>query len=425
MRIISNKTKRLDGDVTIPASKSHTIRALLFATLADGESVIKNPLNSSDAMSCKSACQMLGAKIDQRSDEVWVIEGIAGNPKVPDDIIDVGNSGTTLRLCSGMAALCDGTTTLTGDHQIRKRPILPLLESLNNLGAECYTAHGNSSPPIVIKGKLKGGHTEVEGITSQYLSSLLANTPFAEQDSHIVPKNLHEKPYVEMTLSWLDKLGLKYKRDGYKEFHIEGGQKLNGFKQQVPGDFSSATFPLVAASMINSEVRLYGLDINDSQGDKKVIEYLKEMGSDIQVNTKYIEVRGGNLKGGEFDLNDTPDALPAMAVAGCAASGTTRLINVPQARIKETDRITTMTTELSKMGANVSELEDGMVIGCSKLRGTVVESHDDHRIAMAMSLAGMIADGQTIVNEAECINVTFPNYIELMKKLGSNIEMKK
>lgn len=416
---------RLRGAIEIPASKSHTIRAVAIATLAEGSSEILQPLYSSDSLSCVEVCRALGAEISLELEERWRVKGVGGKVQAPADILDVRNSGTTCRITMGMASLAPGFSVFTGDEQTRRRPMQPLLTALGNLGAQAFSTQGNGRLPAVIGGRLHGGQTEVEGLTSQYLTSLLISCPLAEKESELWVKDLHERPYVEMTMAWLDRQGIQYDHRGLDYFRIPGGQCYRAFQARVPADFSSATFFLCAAAIADAEVTLLGLDMQDSQGDKKVVAMLQEMGADIRLEAGgAIVVRGGwELIGRELDLNDTPDALPALAVVGCHARGTTVLKNVPQARIKETDRIATMRQELSKLGARVEELPDGLVIEQSPLRGAQLHGHGDHRVVMSLAVAGLIAEGATQVDTAEAIQVTFPSFVELMGQLGAKITL--
>jgi 3-phosphoshikimate 1-carboxyvinyltransferase len=225
-----------------------------------------------------------------------------------------------------------------------------------------------------------------------------------------------------MTLSWLDRYGIRYKAsDDFAHFIIYGGQGYRGLDVTVPGDFSSGTFFLVAGSISEADITLRGLDMNDVQGDKQVVMYLQEMGARITQEKGKIRVRGGELKGKEIDLGDTPDALPAMAVAGCFAQGKTILRNAANARLKETDRIAVMAKELTTLGAKVEELPDGLVIHQSKLRGRPVCGHGDHRVVMALAVAGTAMPGRIEVDGAEAVQVTVPNFFELMKGLGAKI----
>lgn len=422
MKFSVTKSK-INGVAEIPGSKSHTIRSLFFASLGDGKSKIKRPLYSDDAISGLNACKAFGSIIEGY-DEGYMVQGFNGKPKLPDNIIDVGNSGTSLRIAISTASLIDGYTIFTGDEQIRNRPIQPLLDALKNLGADAICSKNNGKAPVIIKGKAKGGFTKLDSVTSQYLTSLLINSPVFEKDTTIELIRLNEKPYIDITLWWLDKLGIKYKNDNYKIFHIPGNQKYKSFEEMIPADFSSATFFLVLAAISGGTIELKNLDMSDPQGDKLVIKILEDMGAEIKFNKNGIIIRGKNLKGIEIDMNSIPDALPAMAVAGCFAEGETKLLNVPQARLKETDRISVMNKELTKMGAKIKELDDGLIITQSKLKNTDLYSHNDHRIAMALTIAGLNTEGRTIIEAAESVSITFPNFAELIKNCSGKIDIK-
>lgn len=414
------KPSSLKGGVDIPSSKSHTIRAVVVASLARGTSRISAPLESADTVAAIEACRAFGARIETGKE--WIVEGTAGAPQVSPDVIDVANSGTTLRLGMGVAALVDGYTIFTGDEQIRRRPVQPLLDAYRELGAEGFSMRGNGCAPVVIRGPIRGGRTSINAVTSQYLSSLLLAAPLAEGRTEIEVLHLNEKPYVEMTCSWLGSQGIAYGRIDWEKFIIDGGQGYRAFSRRIPADFSSATFFLCGAAMTEGALLLRGLDMDDAQGDKAVISMLAEMGAQITVTGEGIRIKGGSLKGGEFDLNATPDALPAMAVAASVASGETKLYNVPQARLKETDRIAVMAQELSKMGADIEELEDGLRIRESRLKGAIVEGHGDHRVVMALAVAGLVASGETVIRGAGAMSVTFPAFVELMTSCGAVME---
>jgi len=412
---------QISGEITVPGSKSHTIRALFIASLADGLSVIRSPLMSDDTASAIRVCRAFGSDINTNNPQLITVKGFGGNPNVPEDVIDVGNSGTTLRLAASMAALAEGTTVFTGDAQIRNRPMDPLLKSLNDLGAKAYSTRNNGKAPIIIQGKLKGGTTSIDSVTSQYLSSLLITAPLLEEDTEIIVERLNEVPYVEMTLSWLDRQQVEYERDGTRWFKIKGGQSYKSFDTVIPGDFSSATFFAVLAAITRSRIRINNLDINDTQGDKQIFYILKDMGAEVTFEKDSITVQGGDLKGLNIDMNAIPDALPAFAVLGCFAEGETKLLNVPQARIKETDRISVMCKELRKMGADVEELADGLIIRRSALTGSSVNGYGDHRIVMSLAVAGLAAQGITEIDTAESVNVTFPEFPDLIRQCGGNI----
>ncbi len=410
------------GCVRIPGSKSHTIRALIAGLMAEGISTIRNPLVSSDTLSCASMIRSFGAEISE-SQRVWKVTGSAGNPITPENVIDVGNSGTSLYLGLGIASLIKGVAVFTGDGQIRNRPADRLIASLNDLGAEVFSTRNNGSCPIVVKGPLCGGETTIESVTSQYLTALLLAAPFAQNETIIRVSLLNEKPYVGMTLDWLDYLGVEYENRDFREFKIRGGQSVRAFDREIPADFSSATFFLCLGAVTGADITLHGLDFSDTQGDKEVVNILSEMGAVVDIKENSIKIRGNSLTGGTFDLNSIPDSLPALAVTACFAEGETRLVNVPQARVKETDRIRVMFEELTKLGADIEELEDGLIIRKSTLTGCSVNGHGDHRVIMALAVAGSAIEGSTLIDTAEAVSVTFPDFRELMVSLGSNIEI--
>ncbi len=424
MKLIVRKS-RLKGSVAIPGSKSHTIRAVAIASLAGGQSLILEPLDSSDTQAAVACYRALGAAIDTFDPKAWRVKGTGGKISPPQDIIDVGNSGTTLRIAMGSAALAPPgqTTTFTGDEQIQIRPVGPLIDSLNDLGAKCVSLQDNGKAPIEITGKLAGGRTAIAAATSQYLSSLLMCAPLASEDTLIDVTLLNEPGYVQMTLDWLDKQQIEYENQQMQAFQIKPNQCYKPFEAAVAADFSSATFFLCGAALASDEVTLHGLDFADSQPDKAVVDYLSAMGADIKLEPESVIVKGGPLKGAELDMNKTPDALPAMAVTAAFAEGTTKLLNVPQARNKETDRIKCMAEELKKMKVKVEELPDGLIIEGGKVKPAELHGWADHRIVMALSLAGLNIDDECSIDTAEAMSVTFPNYVELMQKIGANIEV--
>lgn len=439
MQLVSRKS-RLAGTVSIPASKSHTIRAVAIASLAQGQSLIRNPLSSADAASAVSTYRALGATIDTSDPKLWKVTGTGGRLNVPAEPVDVGNSGTTLNIALGSASLVGQgeTVTFTGDKQTQSRPVGPLLNSLSDLGAKSISVNNNGKAPAKVTGRLTGGKTSIACSTSQYLSSLLLCTPLAEKDTEIDVPLLNEPGYAQMTLDWLDAQGIKYRRQQMRKFNVKGGQSYKPFDRPVPADFSSATFFLCAAALVGEEVTLLGLDFNDSQPDKAVVEYLKGMGAKISVAppppgvnaspagggwATRVTVSAAGLTGIEIDMNKTPDALPAMAVTAAFAEGETRLVNVPQARGKETDRIACMAKELRKLSVDVEELPDGLVIQGGRPKPATVHGWADHRIVMAMALAGLVLDGPLTVDTAEAMSVTFPDYVKLMQSIGAQMEI--
>ena len=414
----------LDGTVKIPGSKSHTIRAVAIGALAEGESCVRDPLDSADTRSAVAAYRALGATIETEAG-LWRIRGVGGEPQVPADVIDVGNSGTSLNMALGSAALLrSGAAVFTGDEQIRRRPEGPLIAALNDLGATVWTTRDNGCPPLVVEGTLRGGAITLEARNSQFLTSILVNAPLADGDTQVHVAVLNERPYVEMTLEWVRRQGVTVEcSEDFRTFRVPGGQRYRPVDRAIPGDFSSATFFLAAGALGENAVVCTGLDMSDTQGDRAVVDYLRRMGAEVAVEGDSVRVRGTGLVGCEIDLNATPDALPMMAVLGCFAEGTTRLVNVPQARIKETDRIAVMKTELERMGAEVEELEDGLVVHGSDLRGATVDGHGDHRIVMALAVAATATPGRTTIGGYEAASVTFPTFAECLSGLGGRVRL--
>jgi 3-phosphoshikimate 1-carboxyvinyltransferase len=299
------------------------------------------------------------------------------------------------------------------------------LAALKQLGANYTFESRDHDLPFVIEGPLHGGKTTVNGVSSQFVSSLLFACPLLADDTEIIIENLQERPYVELTLWWLARQGIILDHsDDLTKFHIKGGQSYHPFDMAIPADFSGATFAACAAAMGGASLTLTGLDFSDPQGDKGVFDALGQMGAAVVHGPEGAIVGGpAKLLGTTIDLNAMPDALPALAVAACAAKGVTHIVNVAHARIKETDRITVMAQELAKMGAVLTEREDGLTIHGGKLKGAHVNGHDDHRVVMALALAGMVAEGETIIDTAEAAEVTYPTFAEDFRRLGAGIEV--
>ena len=417
----------LAGEIRIPGSKSHTIRAVMIAAMAEGESLIREPLRSADAEAAIAAARAFGATVELGQGE-WRVRGVGPRPKpVPGAVVDVLNSGTTMQIALALASLTPGIEIeMTGDEQIRRRPVGPLVAALRQLGADVAEVLGNGCPPVRVRGGLRGGSCSIEAKTSQYLTALLLACPLAPEDTIVDVPLLNEAPYVQMTLDWLAAQKIAVEHDGkMRTFKIRGRQRYTPFSRAVPADFSTATFFLAAGALgpRNRTVSL-GLDMADSQPDKAAVRYLREMGAKVvDLPNGGIEVSAPNgLHGVVIDMNETPDALPMMAVVGCFAEGETRLVNVAHARIKETDRIAVMAAELRKMGADIAELPDGLVIRRSQLHGAAVEGHGDHRVVMSLALAGLSCSGTTTVSTAEAAGVTCPTFFDFIRKLGGEIK---
>ncbi len=418
------RKSNLFGTIKVPPSKSQSLRAILFASLAEGGSLIKNVLDSPDIRAMIHACELLGASVQKRGDYLE-ITGFGRNPKVPSDIIDAGNSGIVLRFISAILALVDGYSVITGDHSIRfNRPMQPLLDALNQLGAFAESTKRDGFAPIIIKGKMINGKVLMDGKDSQPVSSILIASSFLKGMTEIEVKNSGEKPWVQMTLDWFDLLGISYLNDNFEHYIVHGNAKISSFEYTVPCDYSSIAFPIASALITKSEVVLENVSEDSSQGDRKLIDQLVLMGAEIEFEKGgRLKVKvSDQLKGGVIDVNDFIDAVPVLAALGCYASSKLHLTNAAIARNKESDRLSSMKRELEKMGAKIEEREDALIIHPSKLKGAHLNSHNDHRIAMALSVAAMGASGETMIEGTECIQKTYPHFKLEMQKLGADIQ---
>lgn len=413
---------KLSGAISVPGSKSHTIRAVAIAMMADGVSQIRGALSSADTLSSVDAARAFGAEVAFDGD-LWTVKGVGGKLRRPSGVVDLKNSGTSLRIFTGLAATADFSTTFDGDDSLRTRLMGSLLDALSQLGARHESANGKC--PLTVSGPIRGGAATVDGKSSQFLTSLLFATPLAEGDTELKVVRLNEIPYVWISIGWLRRQGIEFEHaEDLSWFKIRGGQRYRAFDSVIPADFSTATFPLAAAAVCGGRVEILNLDFSDLQGDKEVFKYFASMGVKVEQGDGVTTVEGSDgLRGVEIEMNSTPDALPAMAAAAAFAKGRTVLRNVAQARIKETDRIACMTRELRKMGAVIEELEDGMVIEGGSLRGAEVDGCHDHRIVMALTIAGLAAEGETVVSTAEAAAVTYPNFADDFRKLGADIEL--
>ena len=418
--IVRVQRSHLSGEVFAPPSKSYTHRAILITSLGPGGS-IKRPLLSADTRATISASQAFGAEID--IDEDVKIKGVADRPRTPEDVIDVLNSGTTLRFCSAVAALTEGAV-LTGDASIRSRPNGPLLSSLSDLGAQAFSIRNNGKAPLVVRGRIKGGTARLDGsVSSQFLSALLISAPLAEEETRIVIQGeLKSRPYAEMTLDMLAEAGIRIE-PGEQEFLVPGNQSFGLKGYTIPGDFSSASYPMAAAAVTGSEVTVKGV-LPSRQGDSAIIDILRRMGAEVSWDREKgdLRVRGGELQAVDVDAGRTPDLVPTIAVLGALAKGKTTVFNAEHVRHKETDRLHAMAVELSRMGADIKERPDGLEITGGVLHGAKVHGHHDHRIVMALAVAGMVA-GDTEIDTAESVDVSYPGFFARMKGLGAEVEI--
>ena len=409
---------KLSGKIIIPSSKSQTIRALLISVFSRGVSYIKHPLISDDTESCINAVKAMGADVNSLENGDITVDATYAFSDMDELSIDAGNSGTTEYLSLPMLSSLGIQVNIDGDEMLRKRPLKPLLDALESLGAETESTEG--FPPASIRGPLDGGECTIECKTSQYLSGLLLGAPLAIGDSHIKCSVLFEKPYVKMTLKWLDDQGIKYRiSDDLEEVWVKGGQSYKPLDTYIEGDFSSASFFFVAAAIHGTEVTVEGLDKNSTQGDKEILNILEKMGCSIKWNGMAVTVKGPEkLKGGVFDLNAIPDTLPALSVAAAFAEGDTILGNVEQARIKETDRIKVMRENLNELGVEAEERRDALVVhGKGSVKGGKAKGYGDHRVIMALAILGTRTEEETEIDDVSAASVTFPTFFDLLENL--------
>lgn len=415
----------LQGSICIPPSKSQTLRAILFAALADGTSTVHDYLPSPDISAMVSAIKSFGAEVECSPKKIEV-KGLAGKIRMSEDVIHAGNSGIVLRFCTALGALAHRPVVITGDRSIRyQRPMAPLIEGLSKWGVAAVSMRGDGYAPIIVQGPIRPGLTSADGTDSQHISALLIAAAFAEGTSEIEVRNPGEIPWVALTLSWFERLGISCQQSDFQRYRIRGKSSYLGFDYHVPGDFSSAAFPLAAAIATRSTVTLNNLDMAEMQGDKELIAALRKMGAKITVDpsTKSITIDGRvPLQGMTADINNYIDAATILAVIACFAEGETVITNAQVARSKECDRIRCIVQELKKMGASIEERRDGFTVRGSRLHGADVESHDDHRMAMSLAIAGLAATGKTRIGNTGCVAKTFPHFVRDFKTLGARIE---
>ena len=417
------------GAVRTPPSKSYTHRAILAAGYADGANVT-DPLVSADTRATMRAVEAFGGGVERREgDSVIDIDGFGGDPAVPADVIDCANSGTTMRLVTAAAALADGATVLTGDESLRSRPQGPLLDAIEQLGGRAESTRRNGQAPLVVEGPIAGGTVSIPGdVSSQYITALLLAGAATDEGIDIeLETELKSAPYVDITLEVLDAFGVTATATD-AGFRVDGGQSYDppGGEYAVPGDFSSMSYLLAAGALAAlDELRVQGAQPS-AQGDTAIVDVLERMGADIEWDREagVITTHQSSLSGVEVGVEDTPDLLPTIAVLGAAADGTTTITDCEHVRYKETDRVSAMAEELTKMGASVEEAQDTLTVhgGETTLRGADVDGRADHRIVMSLAVAGLVADGQTTIAGGEHVDVSFPDFFEALAGLGARVQ---
>ncbi len=419
------RPSRIAGEIEIPSSKSHSVRAILFASMASGTSRLQKLLKSPDIDALLEAAEVYGAKVFP-GDEETLIEGTGGVYRGSGKIIDCGNSGQILRFVGALASLSNQETRFTGDHSVcTNRPVLPLLKGITDLGGTAISLYRNDRAPILVRGPVTAGKAVLTGEDSQPVSALLMLAAFLEGETEIIIDRPGETSWIELTLFWLQKMGIPFERDSsYRRYVVTGRKVPRSFAYTVPGDFSSAAYAALAALLSGEEVHLHNLDFEDVQGDKALFYAWEAMGACFQKDpsARKLTIRKGRpLQGMTLDVNAYIDALPVLAVSGCFAEGTTRLVNAGIARHKESDRIACICRELKKMGADIEEEEEGLTVRKSFLHGGDLESYGDHRIALSLIVAALFAEGPSTLNGVTCIRKSYPDFIPCFQNLGAKI----
>jgi 3-phosphoshikimate 1-carboxyvinyltransferase len=397
---------------------------MVLGALTRGPFLLNRPLISEDTRATLDALQVMGASVGGRQASVTIDCEELGPATT---VIDAKNSGTTVRLMTGIASLLPSTTTLTGDESLVKRPMAPLADALGQLGAKVSYLGQPGRPPLKVKGPVSGPETEIAGgVSSQFVSSLIiACTQKADDTLIRIGGDMVSRPYVDITLEVLRAFGGRAQEteDG---FSVAGGQHLSRSEYAVPGDYSSAAFVLAAGAITDGDVTVKNLDSGSPQGDRAIVQHLRNFGAEVRATSDSVRVSGGRLEGIEIDVKDTPDLFPVLAVLGAASEGTTTLKGGANLRYKESDRIATTTDFLRAMGARVRPTDDGCVVsGGAKLHGADVDTHGDHRILMAAALAGLISTSGTRIEDDSSYRVSYPGFLRDMHQLGCRLEVRR
>ncbi|HSB57481.1 MAG TPA: 3-phosphoshikimate 1-carboxyvinyltransferase [Nitrosopumilaceae archaeon] len=411
---------RLSGRISCPPNKSYTHRAIFLSTLAKGQSKISNVLLSRDTIATIGACKNFGANIKTDGSNLMVES--AGEINLQNSHIDASNSGTTIRIAAAISSLSEDKITLDGDASLRKRPMQPLLDALQFLGAKCTSTDGK--PPITVQGKIRGGQVTIPGsISSQFISALMIAAPKTEDGITLnIEGELVSKPYLEATIAAMKKFGVLVETvSPYKKYKIPR-QDYSATNFVIPSDFSSMALLLSAAVLLGDDFVIDSSLGDLPQGDKEIISHLEKLGVSVCIKNGSITVSSPQLlEGGRFDLSNTPDLLPAMAILALKTRKPIDIYNVKHARFKETDRIAILASQLTKLGVLVQEKEDGLILQAPQNpKEAELDSSDDHRLFMAFCIAGMFV-GNCTVTDPESVDVSYPTFIEDMNKVGAKI----
>jgi 3-phosphoshikimate 1-carboxyvinyltransferase len=403
----------IKGNIKAPASKSMTQRAIAAALLADGQSIIHNPSYCDDSLAAMSIAVGLGAKVQPQVNDMKII----GSAILKETKLNCGESGLAIRMFSPIVALYPAEITLVGANSLKKRPMSMVEEALNQLGVKCKSSSGFL--PLTIEGPIEGGNCEIDGsVSSQLLTGLLMALPLASKNSEIKVNNLKSKPYIDMTIQLLDFFGIKIENSDYKIFRIQGNQKYIPQEYTVEGDWSGGAFLLVAGA-INGNLCIKGLRKDSRQSDMAILKALEMAGANMIMGDDQIEISKSELKAFEFDATECPDLFPPLAALASYCKGVSTIKGVTRLSHKESNRGETLKEEFGKMNVKIEITSDMMSISGGQPQAARVESHDDHRIAMAVAVAALRATGRVSIRDSQCVAKSYPAFFDNLRQLGA------
>lgn len=403
----------IKGQIKAPASKSMTQRSIAAALLADGQSIIHNPSYCDDSLAAMSIAVGLGARVEPKADELKINgSGVLKEPK-----LNCGESGLAIRMFSPIAALYPAEITMVGANSLKKRPMFMIEEALNQLGVKCTSSDGFL--PLTIQGPIVGGYCEIDGsVSSQLLTGLLMALPLAARDSEIKVNNLKSKPYIDMTIQILKSFGITVHNTGYNLFQIPGNQKYIPHNYTVEADWSGGAFLLVAGA-VNGQITVHGLRTDSMQSDMAIISALGKAGAQMKISENQIEISKSDLKAFEFDATESPDLFPPLVALASYSDGVSTIKGVSRLIYKESDRATALKKEFGKMNVRIEIKDDLMSVTGGRPQGARVESHDDHRIAMAVAVASLGATGRIYIRDSQCVAKSYPGFFDDLRHLGA------
>ncbi len=410
----------LNAKIVIPGSKSYTQRALIIASLAHGKSFLRNYLISDDIQYLTEGLRSLGTEILKTGEDI-IVTGTGGNISNPGREIYLGNNGTATRFLTSIVSLGKGEFVISGDSRLRERPIKPLLGALNELGVDARSKNKNGCPPVIINANgIKGGGVTFTNVdSSQYISSILICSPFAETDIEIKLKGSKVSlPYIDMTIETMKKFGVKVIRKNEDYYIIKNNQQYIAQKYMIEGDVSNASYFFLAAALCEGKVRVMNIKPKTLQGDIGLLDIMETLGISVTRGDDWVTVIGKEMNSGEyvFDMGNMPDVVPTLAVLAAIRPGRTVIKNVAHLRVKESDRIAAVVTELKRTGVRAEETDDGLIIDGGKPRGAEIETYSDHRIAMSFAMLGLTVPGIKI-KDRDCVNKSFPLFWNELEKL--------